>query len=130
IPSCLPTPLPRSIAKEVVIMTSINTSPLSRTVGVLAMAAAVTLMAGCGNKSAPRQMPPPLVGVVEVHAQQIPLVRSATGRLSAYRSADVRARVSGVLLKRTYKEGTHVDKGQVLFQIDPAPLKAALDAAE
>jgi membrane fusion protein (multidrug efflux system) len=42
----------------------------------------------------------------------------------------VRARVPGVLLKRLYKEGTDVKEGQVLFQIDPAPLKAALQAAE
>jgi membrane fusion protein (multidrug efflux system) len=59
----------------------------------------------------------------------VPLVRKLVGRLSAYRSADVRARVSGVLLKREYEEGSEVKKGQVLFQIDPAPLKAALDSA-
>ncbi|HET6588052.1 MAG TPA: efflux RND transporter periplasmic adaptor subunit, partial [Oleiagrimonas sp.] len=75
-------------------------------------------------------MPPAAVGVMVVQPQHVPLVRSATGRLSAYRSADVRARVSGVLLQRTYDEGTHVDKGQVLFKIDPAPLKATLNAAE
>ncbi|HEX7342558.1 MAG TPA: efflux RND transporter periplasmic adaptor subunit [Rhodanobacteraceae bacterium] len=75
-------------------------------------------------------MPPSPVGVQVITPQQIPLVRDATGRLSAFRSADVRARVGGVLLKRTYDEGTQVKQGQVLFQIDPAPFKATLNAAE
>lgn len=64
------------------------------------------------------------------HPQPVPLTRSLVGRLSATRSADVRARVAGVLLKRLYKEGSDVKEGQVLFQIDPAPLRAALDGAQ
>lgn len=109
-------------------MTSIRLSPLG--MRVCALAAGAALLAGCSGKSAPPQMPPAAVGVMVVAPQKVPLVRDATGRLSAFRSADVRARVSGVLLKRTYDEGTHVDKGQVLFEIDPAPLKAALSAAQ
>jgi membrane fusion protein (multidrug efflux system) len=58
----------------------------------------------------------------------VPLTRDLVGRLSATRTADVRARVTGVLQKRVYTEGTDVKEGQLLFQIDPAPLKAALDA--
>lgn len=111
-------------------MTSINTSLLSRPAGMLAMVSALALLAGCGSQNPSHQMPPAPVGVMVVQPQQVPLTRSATGRVSAYRSADVRARVSGVLLQRTYNEGTHVDKGQVLFKIDPAPLKATLSAAE
>ncbi len=61
--------------------------------------------------------------------QNSPLTQDLVGRLSPYRSADVRARVPGVLLKRTYDEGTDVKHGQLLFQIDPAPLKAALGAS-
>jgi membrane fusion protein (multidrug efflux system) len=68
--------------------------------------------------------------VVVVHAQSVPLTRNLVGRLSATRSADVRARVAGVLLKRLYPEGSDVKAGQPLFQIDPAPLRAALDGAE
>jgi len=67
--------------------------------------------------------------VITVHAAPIPLTRELVGRLSATRVADVRARVAGILLKRLYQEGTDVKQGQPLFQIDPAPLKAALDAA-
>jgi membrane fusion protein (multidrug efflux system) len=85
--------------------------------------------AGCGKAQQQQmQMPPPEVGVVVAKAQAVPLTRDLVGRLSATRTADVRARVAGVLQKRVYTEGTDVKQGQLLFQIDPAPLKAALDA--
>ena len=74
------------------------------------------------------QPPPPEVGVVTAHAQSVPLTRDVVGRLSATRSADVRARVAGVLEKRVYTEGSDVKEGQLLFKIDPAPLQAALNA--
>jgi membrane fusion protein (multidrug efflux system) len=73
----------------------------------------------------PQQMPPPEVGVLIAKAQPLPLTRELVGRLSATRTADVRARVAGVLEKRVYTEGSEVAEGQLLFQIDPAPLKAA-----
>jgi len=85
---------------------------------------------GKGKEQGPPQMPPPEVGVVQVQPQSSPLTKDLVGRLSPYRSADVRARVAGVLLKRTYTEGTDVKQGQLLFQIDPAPLKATLNAAQ
>ena len=83
---------------------------------------------GSGKESGPPKMPPADVGVVTMQPQSSPLTRDLVGRLSAFRSADVRARVAGVLLKRDYDEGTDVKSGQLLFQIDPAPLKAALNA--
>jgi len=86
--------------------------------------------AGCGKsqqQQAP-QMPPPEVGVVVAQAQEVPLVQELVGRLSAIRTADVRARVPGVLLKRVYTEGSDVAEGQLLFEIDPAPLRATLNA--
>jgi len=88
-------------------------------------------LAACGKDKpqTPPAMPPPEVGVIQVHPQNVPLTKDLVGRLAAYRSADVRARVPGVLLKRTYEEGTDVKQGQLLFQIDPAPLKAALGAS-
>jgi membrane fusion protein (multidrug efflux system) len=58
------------------------------------------------------------------------LVQNQVGRLSSFRTADVRARVPGILLKRVYAEGSDVKTGQVLFQIDPAPLQAVLAAAQ
>jgi membrane fusion protein (multidrug efflux system) len=87
------------------------------------------LLGACARSGPPPAPPPPQVGIVVVHAQPVPLTRNLVGRLSATRSADVRARVAGVLLKRLYTEGSDVKAGQPLFQIDPAPLRAALDGA-
>jgi membrane fusion protein, multidrug efflux system len=97
--------------------------------GALLVAATASLVAcGSSGQSTPRAAPPP-VTVVAVQPQQVALTSSFTGRLSAYREANVLARVSGVLLRRLYKEGTEVKTGQSLFEIDPAPYQAALDAA-
>jgi membrane fusion protein (multidrug efflux system) len=94
----------------------------------LMVATALAIAACSKGPQQPAQMPPPEVGVVEAKAQSIPLTRNLVGRLSATRTADVRARVAGVLVKRVYTEGTDVKEGQLLFQIDPAPLQAALNA--
>jgi membrane fusion protein, multidrug efflux system len=96
---------------------------------LVTLAIVEVLVTACG-KSAPPAFPVPEVEVIKAHAQTVPLTRDLVGRLSATRAADVRARVAGVLLKRMYVEGSNVKEGQPLFQIDPAPLKAALDAAE
>ena len=85
------------------------------------------MLTACSDPSNQAPTPtPPQVGVVKAHAENAPLVRHLVGRLSAFRSADVNARVAGVLLKRAYVEGSEVKKGQLLFEIDPAPLQAAL----
>lgn len=85
------------------------------------------LLTACGeSKSEAPAPPPPKVGVVTAQAENVPLVKNLVGRLSAFRSADVNARVAGVLLKRAYVEGSEVKKGQLLFEIYPAPLKVAL----
>lgn len=95
--------------------------------GIAAIAAIAT---GCG-KSQPQQQqqtPPPEVGVVVAKADAVPLRQDLVGRLSALRSADVRARVAGILQKRVYTEGSDVKEGELMFQIDPAPLRATLNA--
>ena len=103
------------------------TSPLR----IFALATALTLaLAACKKPQEQAAPPPPDVGVIEAKPQTLPLQRELVGRLSPFRSADVRARVAGVLLKRTYEEGSNVKQGQALFQIDPAPLRASLAAAE
>jgi membrane fusion protein (multidrug efflux system) len=93
-------------------------------------AVAALFVAACGQQQAPPEMPPPEVGVIVVHARPVPLVREASARLAPTRAADVRARVAGVMQKRLYKEGSMVKEGQPLVQIDPAPLRAELAAAQ
>jgi len=83
-------------------------------------------LAAC-SKSNPPSPAPPQVAVVKVHTQTVPLTRQLVGRLSPYYSANVTARVSGVLLKRVYKEGGEVRQGQMLFEIDPTFYKTQLD---
>ena len=97
-------------------------SPFLLACGLLALTA-------CGGKDEAAAPPPPEVGVIEVKPRTVPLTRDLVGRLSPYRSADVRARVPGVLLRRVYEEGSDVREGQVLFEIDPAPLQASLASA-
>jgi membrane fusion protein (multidrug efflux system) len=81
--------------------------------------------AGCTKQKPPP--PPPEVSVVKVEVASAPLTRSLVGRLSALFSANVTARVSGVLLKRDYAEGGTVKAGQLLFEIDPAYYKTVLN---
>jgi membrane fusion protein (multidrug efflux system) len=83
-------------------------------------------LTACGKKTAPPP-PPPEVGIVKVTVTAAPLTRSLVGRLSALFSANVTARVSGVLLKRSYAEGSTVKRGQHLFEIDPAYYKTVLN---
>lgn len=83
------------------------------------------VLAACSKKAPPP--PPPQVSTVKVQAQSVPLERRFVGRLSPYYSANVTARVSGVLLKRNYAEGSQVRAGQLLFEIDPTFYRAQLD---
>ncbi len=72
----------------------------------------------------------PDVQVVPVQQQDVPIVGEWIGTLDGLVNADVRAEVTGYLLKQGYQEGVPVKKGQLLFQIDPRPFRAALDQAE
>jgi membrane fusion protein, multidrug efflux system len=100
-----------------------------RIIPTLILGVLSVLLAACGKGTpAPPQMPPPEIPVVSAKAQPVPLTRDLVGRLSATRTADVRARAAGILQKRVYVEGSDVKEGQVLFQIDPAPLRAAYNA--
>jgi membrane fusion protein (multidrug efflux system) len=66
---------------------------------------------------------------VTIRPQAVALTKELPGRTSAVRVAEVRARVSGIVLRRSFEEGSAVRQGQLLFQIDPAPYAAARDAA-
>src|ERR1043165_6864654 len=65
-----------------------------------------------------------------VETESVPLVTELPGRINATREAQVRARATGILLKRLFNEGANVKEGDVLFEIDPAPLQAALNSAQ
>jgi len=69
------------------------------------------------------------VSVLTVQTESVTLTQELPGRLSAYRIAEVRARISGIVHKRLFEEGADVKEGDVLFEIDPAPYQAALDSA-
>lgn len=92
----------------------------------------VLICAGCGapKQNTSMQMPAPEVGVMTVSAQTMPITTELPGRIDAERVADVRARATGILLKRLFVEGSEVNEGDQLFQIDPAPLQAAYDSAK
>jgi len=87
----------------------------------------VIAVAACSKSGPPPAPPPPQVGVVTVAPQSTPLTKNLVGRLSSYMSANVTARVSGVLLRRAYKEGGAVKKGQLLFEIDPTFYQTVLN---
>ena len=92
--------------------------------------AASVLVAACGGKSAgPPASGPVEVGVVTITPTSVTVTRELPGRTSAYRVAEVRARVNGIVLKRLFVEGSDVKEGQRLFLIDSAPYQAALDGA-
>lgn len=94
------------------------------------IALALATLAACQDDAPPAAPPPPEVEVVTATPADLPLQRELSGRLSPFRSADVRARVPGVLQKRVYTEGSEVREGEVLFTIDPAQLQAALGTAQ
>jgi membrane fusion protein (multidrug efflux system) len=75
-------------------------------------------------------LPPQTVGVVAVESGSAAVTTELPGRVAAERTAEVRARVTGILQKRRFDEGAEVQADQVLFEIDPALLKAAYDSAQ
>jgi len=96
--------------------------------GRLAAAAAV-LLTGCSHHAPPPTPGPPKVSVVTLRTETVPIVTELPGRVNAYRTADVRPQVNGIILRRLFAEGGEVKTGQQLYQIDPAPYKAAYDSA-
>jgi membrane fusion protein (multidrug efflux system) len=99
--------------------------------GMLALLGLAACQAKDESKGgAPAGMPPPEVAVVAVQPQTVPVTLEYNAQITGVRDAEVRARVTGILLKRNYVEGAQVAAGQSLFSIDPAPFQAALARAE
>jgi membrane fusion protein, multidrug efflux system len=89
-------------------------------------------LTGCDEQTAQAQAqtPPPEVAYVTVRPQPIPYTRDLPGRVAPMRMAEVRARVSGLVTKRTFEQGSKVEEGSVLYTIDPALYKVELATAE
>lgn len=98
---------------------------------VLSLGFAAANLSGCQPAaSQPAGMPPPEVAVVTVQPHTVPVTFEYTGQTAGSREVEVRARVTGIILKRNYREGERVVQGQSMFTIDPAPFRVALARAE
>jgi RND family efflux transporter MFP subunit len=91
------------------------------------VAMTVIVVAGCSKHAAGGGAPD--VQVAQVEQKDVPIYGEWIGTLDGFTNADVRAQVTGYLLKQGYQEGAFVQKGQLLFEIDPRPFQAALDQA-
>jgi membrane fusion protein, multidrug efflux system len=101
----------------------------NRVLLLLVLVSSVGLSA-CARHSEPPAASKPTVTVVTLQPARVPLTTELPGRVSAYRIAEVRPQVTGVILRRLFTEGEHVTEGQQLYQIDPAPYEAALTTAQ
>lgn len=99
-------------------------------VAATATAAMMLSLAGCAEETAPVAPPPPEVEVITIRPQSVVNVIDLPGRVEAIRTAEVRARVNGIIQRRLYEEGSNVSAGQPLFQIDPSELRASLSAVQ
>src|SRR5215470_11333364 len=92
---------------------------------------ALLISTGCSQStSATKAPPPPQVEVVSVEQKDVPIYGEWIGTLDGLVNADIKAQVSGYLLKQDYVEGSPVRTGQLLFEIDPQPFQAAVDQAK
>ncbi|MFJ3681431.1 efflux RND transporter periplasmic adaptor subunit [Pseudomonas sp. NPDC090208] len=97
------------------------------TLSALALA---VLLAGCKSDETPPAVAAPTVGVVTLQPQDYVLRSELPGRTAAYRVAEVRPQVQGIIQRRLFNEGADVKEGQALYNIDPAPYEATLAHAK
>jgi membrane fusion protein, multidrug efflux system len=92
---------------------------------------AAVLLAACGKDDTKAVAPPALpVATVKVSTQNVPISLESVGQAEGSREVEIRARVSGILEKRAYEEGSTVNAGTVMFQIDPIPFQLAVQDAK
>ena len=100
----------------------------------LTLIIAVLLLTACeeskGSTPSEPASPPTTVGVVEVKAEPLPIVNELPGRIAPTRLAEVRPRVSGIVVERVFEQGSQVNEGDVLYRIDPAPFQVQVDSAK
>ena len=87
------------------------------------------LVAGCGRPNAASAVQSPEVEVANVVQKDVPIFSEWVATLDGYVNEQIQAQVTGYVIQQTYKEGSFVSKGQLLFQIDPRPFQAQLDQA-
>ncbi|HSC68500.1 MAG TPA: efflux RND transporter periplasmic adaptor subunit [Cellvibrio sp.] len=106
--------------------------PINRFRAVFAIGVMGLALVACDNKTAPTAagQAPVEVGVVVLSAADVPLQSELPGRTSAYRKAEVRPQVNGIIQKRLFVEGAEIKAGTPLYQIDPATYQAALNSAQ
>ncbi len=109
------------------------TRPSSRATAVSLTLACALLISACDQKTesaAGQEQPAPKVGIVTLSSESFTLTSELPGRTAAYRVAEVRPQVTGIIQKRLFKEGSDVKANQQLYQIDPAMYEANLKSAQ
>ncbi len=101
----------------------------ARSAGIIILSAGLSGLVSC-KKPVPQDPPPPVVQVLTIDPQEVPITKTWVGTLVGEVDVSIRAQVSGYLLEQVYMNGGFVNKGDVLFQIDERPFKAALDQAQ
>ncbi|MFK4823194.1 efflux RND transporter periplasmic adaptor subunit [Paenochrobactrum sp. BZR 588] len=101
---------------------------------VAAVLLAASFLTACDDKKdaagAAQAMPAMSVSVVELKPEALPILNDLPGRIAPTRLAEVRPRVSGIVVERVFEQGTRVNQGDVLYRIDPAPFQVKVDMAE
>ena len=99
---------------------------------LLLIAISILALTSCKeeNQASKNQQQVPVVSAIRVEPQNIPLTFEYAARAQGSKETEVRARVGGILLKRNYVEGSTVQEGDILFEIDPEPFKVALAQAK
>lgn len=98
---------------------------------LLALATACSDAGGQGQaEGGPPAMPPSPVSFVETKAESLPITNELPGRVAPTRIAEVRPRVSGIIVERIFEQGSLVKAGDVLYRIDPAPFQVQVDSAK
>lgn len=105
------------------------TPSIRKIANLFAFVASLSMLAACGEEPQMQAPPAPEVAVQTVGDDAVPLELTYTARTAGSREVEVRARVSGMLLKRRYEEGSRVKQGQPMFLIDPEPVRARVSSA-
>ncbi|MBC7197701.1 efflux RND transporter periplasmic adaptor subunit [Pseudomonas sp. S5(2021)] len=102
----------------------------SASAALMSILAVAVFLAGCQEEAAPPAQQKPTVGVVTLQAEPFAVTTELPGRTRAFRIAEVRPQVSGIIQKRLFTEGSEVKAGQQLYQIDAAVYEATLKSAQ